>query len=236
MAGRRKSSKRGTSVRKSYRSKKLGKMVLTRGPTYAPELKHYDAKVSMSIPANQTFGVHSILCTPAQGTDFINRIGRKIQVRQLEVNCSIIVSNPGQLKATGDMIVCDIWLDTECKGTLASATDIYDTDVHTLPLYSASQNASNIKRFKRLTRTLHDVVVSQMDAAGAFVQAANTRELVPINIKLNKVFDFNNAGTGFVADLLNYNVICAMASSRGYTGASPYVGSEITYRFWYVDL
>jgi hypothetical protein len=225
----RKSTRKTRRVPKSYKSKRYGKMVLTRGPTYAPEVKHFDAVFAGNLPVTATWGIAGLPCIPTQGTDFTNRIGRKIKVVAYQVMMTFYTISAGQVPRTGTTILCDLWEDKETKGTLAAATDIYQTnDCTDFP------NATNMKRFKRLHRMKHDVSVQQVDPllATEIVNMVETNETgrIPFNMGVNFV-----SNTGAIADVMDNGVVLALSTTTGMVGGAAGFAATVRLRYWFVD-
>lgn len=224
---------------KRYATRKYGKMRITRGVTMSPELKHFDtgAGVNLAIPATGfwqllTNGTNAFNCVPQQGTDFSNRIGRKIRVIKVEVNMRFFVTTVGNMPLGGDMLACDIWLDKECKGTSAGPTDVYDSLPMGTPSPASLQNASTLKRFKHLHRQMHDVVPTAVTAG--VVAGANVRDFCRVTIPLRKEMNFLT-NTGLTADILDNNLLIFVSSVNALAGAAAY-GCMPQLRYWYVDI
>jgi len=222
--------KRATKSTKktTYKSKRYGKMVLTRGPTYAPEIKHFDVKqVTQAIDGlNKIWSVLALPCVPTQGTDFLNRIGRRIFVKSVEVMVRFTVPTPADVPASGDMLIHDFFLDKESKGAAPAASDIYDNILIPGPLAMSPLNAAQLRRFHRYSRMSHDVNVVQNGVS------VNISEMSMMKFKVNKVVSFKDT-TATLADVLdNSFVLCVCNTVTATAAAYKY---DVVCRYWFTD-
>jgi len=244
MTGYRKTykKKKGVNVRK-YATKRYGKMRVTRGVTMAPEVKHFEMIQNANNSGNptafgNTAGAHGdwtlmpLPCCPTQGTDFTNRIGRKIRMLRMEFAMVLGVNTMAAIGANGDTVICEFFMDNECKGAAPSSSDIF------VPAYTTNnpsvqiRNASNLKRFKSLGGMKHDVIpTSIVSGAVASVSIPIQRKIV---IPLNKEVNFVT-NTGTITDIVDNLPLLCCTMAWGANGAWP-LNMVATYRIWYIDI
>nr|WAE42776.1 MAG: capsid protein [Cressdnaviricota sp.] len=220
--------KKKNYVKKTFNSKRYGKMVLTRGPTYAPERKHADQSFSVNFSTDGSFVVFSCGPFPTQGTDFTNRIGRKIQVVGYEMNMQVSIGSLNYIPLGGTEVICDLWQDKETKGALCANTDIYNGT------YAPSlTNATNIKRFKKLHRMRHPIRVVTVSSGS--VQAIDLLDMGETGYKSHKMAVNFTANNGTIADIMDNGFVGAVSMV-----SAPVVGSPgsigVNFRVWYIDL
>jgi len=220
----------GTTTLARAMRKKYGKVRVTRGVTMAPEIKHW-APALMSIAIPGTAG-GSAVCTALgpfsqQGTDFANRIGRKLRVIGVEMMCRLAL-NAANIFTIGDTVRCQVWLDKECRGALAAPTDIYvDSTLQSLT------NPSNLRRFKLLHT--HNCSIAPTSVNAGVVDALATMNTVHIKFKCNFEVNYinNNADvTSIIDNLLIIHIACGQG---GVAGASP-GNMDVRHRVTFVDV
>jgi len=229
MAFKRRAKKRVMKKRSRYGSR----MVVTRGPTYAPEKKHIDLEV-VDQPIGSALGlnwsIHPFGCYPTQGTDYTNRIGRKIRIVGMEYYCEVKITAADIMRIPigGNQVICKIWLDSDCKGAMPAVTTIEETNQA-----AAFPNASQLGRFRLLHQFTTDIVPTSI--AGGAVDGANTTDLVKFRVPLNKVINYSgNAGT--VADVVDTNIIMTMVQVKPHlAGVNPLLCTARV-RYTFVDV
>lgn len=93
-------------------------------------------------------GAVYLLSGVAQGTDYTNRIGRKISMKSLLIRFSLN-PNAGQTSAVGDFVRILIVYDSQSNGSAPGVTDILQTANYLSPM-----NLNNRDRFKVLHERL----------------------------------------------------------------------------------
>jgi hypothetical protein len=226
-------TKRRTTRRKAGRktrsngSRKLRKYT----DVLIPEIKHYDNATTIAAPMTptQTMQVMTgIGFYPVQGTDFTNRIGRRVKIIKMQMNC-ILTPALGTIANSGDIVRCDLWIDKECKGTTPTAVDVYETPTNGTASF---QNASYLRRFQQLHQTYHAITpmsssVSSVSSAAAQVASCYDIALPKGGIEVN--FGTNN---GNVTDILDNLVFMGMSQN----GAAASCTIGVNMRYWYTDL
>lgn len=219
----------GSSTRKIVRNKKYGRMVMTRGVTLTPEVKHVDVASTMNVGLAGTYSTLGVGPYITQGTDFTNRIGRRIKLVKILWRCNVVVTVPGNMPLQGDSVVCALWVDHECKGATAAASDIYEPGATIV----AFPNASNLRRFKQLgvktTHKINPVAVSGVPAVTAAETGGYFEQTIPCNYLVNYI---TNAGT--VADIIDNNIVLTSCGGTA-LGAAAYQ-MNLNFRFYYVDM
>lgn len=206
---------RGKQTRKVYRRPARVPRLLNRT---AVEVKHFDTYVTNSLDTIQTFKFTSMPCVPLQGTDYNNRVGRKIKIIGLHVQCEFAVSAPAQVYLTGDTIKCDFFRDNQTQGALAATTKVYDVGALGGAVFQCERVVETMKRFNRLYSGYHNVVVQTI--TGTAVTTTANVPIMELNLKLNDIVEFQgNAGT--IADVVNksYFMSCSHLQANVATAA-----------------
>ena len=233
---------KGNVVKKSYRDRRQGKMVLVRGPTYTQEIKHKDinlalayvAGLSGAAPQWVTFGLP---CAPTQGTDNINRIGRRIRLVGMQYKCALLVSY-SIVTPAGDGVKFEIYMDNECKGAVPAPAAIYDGSAFagSLPITSPTLT-ENKGRFSRKAAWTHDINAVSIANANQ-CSATNHQEVKEGYIKLDTLVNFS-ANAGAVTDIIDNSFILTMCGTVPANAATTinnqYYGNCLV-RFFYSDV
>jgi len=224
--------KRSFKKKKAYTAKAATKRIV-RSLMPKEEVKHYDLVGDIAPYANGDMNIEFIGPVPVQGLDSTNRVGRKIKVIALQLKCYVYVPAPAQVPLWGDNIRCDVWIDKECKGTIATAAMIYDTALTAgaVKFYNPL-NSDTRKRFQHLGKTNHEIVVSQVN--GTTVLATSNIKAMDMYFKVNKEVHFLNTGTPGIADISNFAFYMTCVSGGPTVASAAY---EVKYyaRFSYVD-
>lgn len=110
------------------------------------ELKFVDANVDGASPA---VGAVYLLNGITQGTDYNQRIGRKVQIKSVFCRWTINV-NPAQLALQGDVVRLMIIYDAQANGVAPAITDILQ-----IAEFDSPMNLNNRDRFKVLHDKFH---------------------------------------------------------------------------------
>lgn len=187
------------------------------------ELKHFDLVVGPTAPTVSWAAV-AFNALPAQGTDFNQRIGRKIMIMKMDVKI-LQLATVSEIPVAGTEVFHDIILDHNVRGAVAAESTIYDL---TTPAYVSFNNASNKKRFTRLVRTKQQI--ENINEVSARVQ-----DMTSFTITKRVPVEFNAGATVTIADVIAngfvFTTVCTNALRTPGT-ASTYRASV---RFWFVD-
>lgn len=187
-----------------------------------PEIKHSDG---VGGPSNVTPNgiIMQVNGLAPQGTDFTNRIGRRIKVLRTEINMQYFASTAG-VPASGSSLRCIVVLDNEVRGLTPGVTDILD--VTGLTGTMSMMNANNLRRFK----VVHDHMypITNLNGTQASMMAS-CRSLIKKRFEIN----FTSAGNavGDVLDNLMWMVLIGDASAA----ATVVVSANMRSRTWYHD-
>lgn len=227
MPPRKGTAKKASGTRRQA-SKQYGRMKLVRGPTFAPEKKHFDVYNSQLVAGNGIWSVHTTnQCTPVQGTAFTNRIGSRIRVTSMEFLYQSLITL-ANVPVTGSQVMLEFYKDNETKGVEAAIGAIKDTSVANSCV--SPRDASQLKRFTYLGGAKMDVNVAAT-AAGA-TTGANTHDMAKLTFKVDQTMNFTgNAGT--VADILDKSIIPIHCNCT--TAAAGYITLNTVTRYWYYD-
>jgi len=224
--------RKATSKKYAKRPVKRRAMRMVRGPTFTPEVKFFDNLTSQTFGAAAGWSSPNYMGPfPVQGTDYTNRIGRKIRVIKIECKYQFFVADASValVPLTGNEVVCDFWMDTQTKGAAAAATAVY-----LLSTTALSHDAvDNMTRFKRLSRTTHLVV--PVTNNGTASTSSRMSEYNYFSKKVNMEVNYiTNAGT--LADILDNSVFCCHGVTRAPTAGSNPFTCNMNWRFWFVDI
>lgn len=191
-----------------------------------PEVKHVDG--IMNATPVTPMGISTQVCgLPSQGTDFTNRIGRRIKVLKTEINMQYFPNAAG-LPAGSSALRCIILFDNEVRGvspapTVADILDVTSTPpTGTMSLF----NANNVRRFK----VLHDHMYPITNLTGS--QAAM---MVSCRTMVNKKFEINfTSASATIADVLD-NMIWMVVIGDAAASGTTVVNAAMRSRTWYVD-
>lgn len=161
------------------------------------EKKFFD--IAATIYSFDTTGTVTLLSAPIQGTDYTNRIGRKIMLKSVYVRgfcgteTSATVTAPVVAPAQIGRLI--LLIDMQPNGTLPAMTDIL---MAATPI--SHLNPNNRDRFKILFdkqyvfgRTAIDTTATQTYAFQSDKQAIGIKKYKKINVE--QIFNSGNAGT-----------------------------------------
>lgn len=132
-------------------------------------------------------GAVTLLNGVAQGTDYTNRIGRKILLKSLLFRMSILPSS-GASATTGDVVRVLIVYDCQTNAAAPAVTDII-----TAASYNNPMNLNNRDRFKIIADKFISMGASTY-AAGALTDGSPTAKQFKIYKKFNMEEIFGNTG------------------------------------------
>jgi len=224
-------ARKGT--RKTKRTKQYGRMVRVQGVKWAPEIKHFDmSTTAFTVTADGFWQMVALSPLVVQGTDFLNRIGRRIMIHRMELMMHAKIVTVANVPIGGDMIRCDVWHDNECKGVLPGAATVYDVTVTTNPKPLSPPNAAYLKRFKLLASSAHNVSVTSV--AGGIVTGANVSEMAKMKFRINKPVNFTLTTSASIAEIIdnNWYIACASVST---TPAGTCYSFEVLCRYFFSD-
>lgn len=170
------------------------------------ELKFWDG----TLADTTTFGItNSSLNLIPQGVTESSRVGRKCVVKSIRLKGKFILSNTTTLGNAYDWMRLIIYVDKQCNGTAATATDILETDA-----LQSFRNLSNTGRFK----ILHDKSYVLNPTAGAYTGAATTNLIMTkqfsINKRVNIPLEFSST-TGALSELRSNNIGVLVVANNG---------------------
>lgn len=169
------------------------------------ELKTIDTE---SYVTSTSSGVLYLLSGVAQGTDYTQRIGRKINMKSLLMRVSMN-PNSGTTSNVGDFVRMLIIYDAQANGTAPAVTDVLQTANYLSPM-----NLNNRDRFKIISEKL----VSMNPAvftSGSLTNgnAQNKSYEIYKKIYLDEVFSNTTALIGSIASGSIYLLIIAAAAT-----------------------
>ncbi len=187
------------------------------------ELKFHDVDLDDAFIAtggNVTASINLI----AQGTSESQRIGRKCTLKSMFWRFTLTLPQRDAIvnPSAGDDIRIIVFLDKQCNGAAAVATDILETDdIH------AFRNLSNSGRFVFCYDKVHSINYLTMASDGAAVvsQGGITRYHTMYK-RLNTPLEFNST-TGVIAEIRSNNLGIMLVGTNAVAG----INSKIRLRF-----
>lgn len=152
------------------------------------------------VPANSTAAI-TALCVPTLGTDFTNRVGRKIRISSVQGR-ALVRTTLGETLAVGNSgaqkVRLMILIDLQPNGALPAITDIL-TNSHP----SANMNLNNRDRFKiLLDKTWNlDPYLNDATAGTSRITATNQCRNFKFYKKCDQETIFNATNGGTIADI-----------------------------------
>lgn len=220
--------KRTPKASKGYKlaKKKYGKLRLTRGPTYSPELKYFDVEDTNPLGLDDYFIRFDVYPTMTQGTTGSTRIGNRIHVKKIDVCYKIHITTPGSLPIYGSQLTLDLWKDNDVKGDVTAPS----------VCYSGAQQAHdfvnpvNKSRVKRLARTVIPVEPAAVNAGvtTAIQVAECTQFTIPAKYVINYMANY-----GDQRDIVDNGFFIMGAAANA--GAGQWCNVTALLRYWYTD-
>lgn len=167
----------------------------TRGPTYPssgaigrgnPELKVVDTALTTTIvPTTATI---TLLNGIATGTDYVNRIGRKILIKSILFRATVIPNTSNNTPA-GDVTRHMLLYDSQANGAAPAIGDILQNSSINDPM-----NLNNRDRFKVIFDKFVTMAAAQY-STGTLTAGSPTAKQVTVYKRCNLEQIFNNTGS-----------------------------------------
>lgn len=202
-----------------------------------PELKHFDVGVGATpIDITNQWTTYTVGFNPSQGTDYNQRIGRKVRVVKFEYQCNVYCGStapnlPAGVNLGGEEILVMIWQNKRTNGSNSLSADIWDVeDGGTVRNMSSLRNVDNLKKFKLISAMRHDVAVAS--ASANVVTAAHiTPAFLKHSYRMNMPVEWDGGATVTIANCLNNSLAVSVCNAFGSTGLK----LKWEGRIWYVD-
>lgn len=171
------------------------------------ELKVFDTAFANT--AVNTTGIVTPICLPQLGSDFTNRIGRKITLRSVQVKGQIALDlaiAPGVGNSPAQLVRFMIINDMQPNGTLATIADILLAANPAAPL-----NLNFRDRFRIITDRIFNLGPLLLDdtATQSYAAVANPSATINVYRRLNDNVVFNTS-TGAIADITTGALLLVM--------------------------
>jgi len=171
-----------------------------------PEKKTFDLNPGAS-QANTT-GFLQCICIPSLGTDYTNRIGRKITVKSIFIRGYVrteVSASLGAVNVSSQMVRVIVLLDEQPNGGLPAVTDVLQTSDP-----AAQLNLNNRDRFRVLkdkTWTFDPYLAG----------STASRQIYPFKwyLKCNIDTLFNAVNGGTIADITSGSILTLVVGSNG---------------------
>ena len=155
------------------------------------ELKSIDVSQISVSTVNPNTGNITLLNGVATGTDYTNRIGRKIVMKSLLLRLIMQPTSGASVDATtGDFVRIMIVLDTQPNGVTATIADVLNNANVYEPL-----NLNNRDRFKMIVDKCISFSPYTLDSSGKLATGSPTNKCIKIYKKMNTEVIFNGTGS-----------------------------------------
>lgn len=190
------------------------------------ERKYFDI-ASGSVKINATGSV-SLICIPTLGSDFNNRIGRKIQIRSIYLRMRALITaaeDMSQVAVAPQVGRIMLVVDAQPNGTLPSITDILVGNN-----VQSHLNADNRDRFS-IIMDKELVFDAYQYGAGASAGWARTIHYVKKYKKTNTQVIFNGTNGGTIGDIMSGAVYLVMLGNHvsGQTDITAHVSTRVRF-------
>lgn len=210
-----------------------GSMVPLRSGGYRPN--RVERKVNDLTTATyqcNTTGSFTLLANPTLGSDFNNRIGRKVLLKSVYVRGRVVTETASagtEAFVPAQQTRMILFIDMQPNGAAPAVTDLL---VEALP--SSQLNLNNRDRFKILTDRTYcfdPYYVDSSTATETFASAPNQIYNVKKYKKLNLEMIFNATNGGTIADINSGALYMFWIGSRasGATDANAIVSTRVRY-------
>lgn len=187
------------------------------------ELKVFDTAVA-TYNVNSTV-VFTSLCIPQLGSDMNNRIGRKINLKTVQIRGflrigSAAIQPPAQSEVAAQFIRMILVWDSQPNGAVPTAIQLLNTAVPESQL-----NLDGRDRFKVIRDKMYTLGPYVFDSASSTYNTERTAVPVKIFKKINLESIFSTS-TGVVADITSGNLLIMwLGTGTGINGPSEFTGS-----------
>lgn len=195
---KKKTSKKPVKGQYSKRDK-LPAINVAKNPGMNPEMKAVDSVGTLALSNTTTGAGHTILVNGSvQGTDRFNRVGRRINIKSINVRMYVYTSQ-GSPAVIDDLLRFALVWDEQPTGSLPVISD-YWQDTSTSGILTTNllshNNLNNTARF-RMLRTLSVPINAELQCT----ETNQGRAFIEWNIKCNFITQYNAGNTGALSDI-----------------------------------
>ncbi len=180
------------------------------------ELKFHDVDVDDGTVA-AAMNVQLALLTIAEGNGESERVGRKINVKQINWRFEVLLPTTATAADTSDVIRVMMVLDKQCNGALPTNTDVVETDD-----YQSFNNLSNRQRFRVLMDRTYDVNCPAGSGRGSTDTLSYGDSVVSDqwhSQRLNIPIEYDNSfTTGVITTIRSNNLFIIVGGKSGVAG------------------
>lgn len=195
---------------------------ITAKSSFQPELKSVSTAAFITIGTGAGSAGHTVLLNGlVLGTDRFNRIGRKIQMKRIQVQISLHPPTPTVTNFPQDLLFF-LYVDRD-SGALPALADLYQDVAQngsvSTTVYS-QRNLNTTKRFrvlavKRIPLRICGTATGALPCNGAAFQANQDDLQWNWNIPVDIITQYNGGNTGAYTDIENNAVYLSFFSSVG---------------------
>lgn len=174
------------------------------------ELKFHDVDLDDAVVANSATITDSI-CKIPQGTTEKTRIGRKCTIKQIGWRFNIMIPEQTSSALTGETVRVLLYIDKQCNGATAAATDILESDD-----FQSFNNLANKNRFRTLMDRTYDLNCKAGSGRGATDTLAFGETLINDTFfkKVNIPIEFDST-TGAITEIKSNNIGVLLIAQEG---------------------
>lgn len=232
----------------SYKKKKANPAYKYKDPlslqsntVFSPEMKSLDQWLTnQAITAGTGAAGHVMLLnSPMLGTERYNRIGRRIQIKQIHTHVSLHPVTPVPTSVPEDIVFMLVW-DLEAGATPSLSSLLSDEDGAGTVLVSVIShvNLNNTKRYRILKRKniplrICGTATGALPCNGAAFQANENDLDFKWNLNCDYITQFNTGNSGVIGDITNGALIFCWWTSLG--AGLPTSFFDVTARIRYYD-
>ncbi len=190
------------------------------GAAAGPELKFLDTTRAQTTTATAGAITNASLNIVAEGVGESQRIGRKIVLRAIHIQGTVLLPTTATAADTSDSVRVVLYQDKQTNGAAAAVTDILESAD-----YRAFNNLSNKGRF----RTLADTRVALDSGSGSGRGTTDTlsygesQEWLSIHKVVNIPVEFDNSGTDGAITTQRSNNIGVLVISQSARASVGYI-------------
>lgn len=174
---------------------------LNARPGFNPEMKMVDNNAILEVTNTGTGATHTMLINGTiPGNDRYNRIGRKINVKSVNIRAFISTSAAAPAVIDDLIRVALIWDEQPIAATFPTAADLWTS------LSNAGAATSNVLSFNNTNTTSRfRTIKSEIVSINAEFQLIDQRNKAHIewNVPINKITVYNSGVTGNLNDIQN---------------------------------
>lgn len=171
------------------------------------ELKFLDDVLNNTVVPESGLIVNTLLLI-SQGTGESERIGRKVMIKKLQISLEFLLLPSTDQDSMMDICRIIVYLDKQCNGTAATASNILDT-----PDVLSWRNIENSHRFNIL-KDFNIELRSQVTGNGTTLDSTRVKSVYKIILDVNYPIEFSGT-SGVISEIKSNNIGMLFLSLSG---------------------